>query len=219
MLKRRLAVLLMIVLAGLVVAAQAHSGESAQLVGRWNFDVYLNDKKVGNHFFEVTEVDGMKRVESEADFKYKILFIPAYSYEHRNSERWDDNCLVRFEARTNANGQRMQARGEMDGNGFKVAGKDGLVDLPECVMTFAYWNPKFLEQQKLLNPQSGEYLDVEVERLEPATLSVRGQTVSANRYRVIADKMDLTVWYSGDNEWLALESVAKGGNVIRYELS
>ena len=217
--KRRIVVLVMITLAGLVVAAQARSDQAAELVGRWDFDVYLNDKKVGKHFFEVTEIDGMKRVESEANFKYKILFIPAYRYEHSNSERWADNCLIKFEAKTNANGKRMQARGHKNGAGFKVAGKNGLTELPECVMTFAYWNPKFLEQQKLLNPQSGEYLDVEVERLEPATLEVRGETVAATRYRVVAEKMNLTVWYSDDNEWLALESVAKGGNIIRYELS
>lgn len=217
--KRRILVLVMIALAGLVVAAQARSDEVAELVGRWDFDVYLDDKKVGKHYFEVTEVDGMKRVESEADFKYKILFIPAYRYEHTNSERWVDNCLVRFDARTNANGKRMQAKGEKNGTGFNVAGKDGLVELPECVMTFAYWNPLFLEQPKLLNPQSGEYLDVEVERLQPATLEVRGEMVTANRYRVIAEKMNLTVWYSHDNQWLALESVARGGKIIRYELS
>ena len=209
----------MIVLAGAVVAAQARSDEPAGYVDRWDFDVYLNDKKVGKHYFEVTEVDGMKRVESEANFRYKILFIPAYRYEHTNSERWADNCLLRFEAKTNANGKRTQARGHRNGAGFKVAGKDGLVELPECVMTFAYWNPRFLEQQKLLNPQSGEYLDVAVQRLEPATLEVRGETVPATAYRVIADKMNLTVWYSEDKRWLALESVAKGGNIIRYELS
>ena len=217
--RRRLAVFVMIALAGLVVAVQAQTEESAELIGRWDFDVYLNEKQVGKHYFEVTEIDGMKRVESEANFKYKILFIPAYRYEHTNSERWADNCLVRFEAKTNANGKRMQARGEKNGAGFKVAGKNGLVELPECVMTFAYWNPKFLEQQKLLNPQSGEYLDVEVEQLERANLTVRGETVAANRYRVTAEKMNLTVWYSDDYEWLALESVAKGGNIIRYELS
>ena len=217
--KLRLTVFVIIALAGLVVAAQARSDETSQLVGRWDFDVFLNDKKVGKHYFEVTEVDGMKRVEIEADFKYKILFIPAYRYEHKNSERWADNCLVRFEAKTNANGKRMQARGALDSTGFRVAGKNGLVDLPACVMTFAYWNPTFLEQQKLLNPQSGEYLDVDVEQLEPATLNVRGRTVSANRYRVTAGKINLTVWYSDNKEWLALESVAKGGNIIRYELS
>jgi hypothetical protein len=29
----------------------------------------------------------------------------------------------------------------------------------------------------------------------------------------------LTLWYSPDDEWLALESVAKGGHILRYGLS
>ena len=188
-------------------------------VERWDFDVYLNDKKVGKHYFEVAEADGFKRVENEASFKYKILFIPAYRYEHTNTERWADNCLLGFDAETNANGKRMRASGERQEAGFKVVGEVGSLDLPECVMSFAYWNPAFLEQPRLLNPQSGEYLDVTVEELAPDILEVRGKPVTAVRYKLSAKKLDLTLWYSEDKEWLALESVAKGGNVIRYELS
>jgi hypothetical protein len=214
---RRLAVTL--IFAGLFVAMQARSAESGEFVGRWDFDVYLNDKKLGKHLFEVTEVGDMRRVRSEANFKYKFLFIPAYRYEHKNSEYWAENCLTRFEAQTKVNGKHINARGEMNGAEFRVAGEDGMVELPECVMSFAYWNPKFLEQKKLLNPQSGEYLDVKVEPLEPTILEVRGEAISANPYRVTADKINLVVWYSDENEWLALESVAKGDNIIRYELS
>ena len=211
-----------VLLSGLVVwgyTAAASTSNPDESVARWDFDVYVNDRKVGKHRFEVSEVDGQKRVESEANFKYKIFFIPAYSYQHRNSERWANDCLVRFEAKTNANGKHMQAFGEQNGAGFKVVGKDGTAELPKCVMTFAYWDPLFLQQSRLLNPQSGEYLDVQVEELAPEVLDVRGETVPALRYRLTAKQMDLTIWYSQDDEWLALESVAKGGNVIRYELT
>lgn len=217
--KRSIASLLMILLAGLAVATHARGEQAADPVSRWDFDVYLDDKKVGSHYFEVTEVDGMRRVLSEANFKYTILFIPAYRYEHSSSERWADNCLVQFEAKTNANGKRLRASGRKDVSGFKVAGKDGLVELPECVMTFAYWNPSFLKQQRLLNPQSGEYLDVDIEELSPQQLEVKGEAVSANRYKITAKELSLVVWYSDNDEWLALESVAKGGRMIRYELT
>jgi hypothetical protein len=50
-------------------------------------------------------------------------------------------------------------------------------------------------------------------------LEVRGQPVDATRFRLTAYEVDVTLWYSSDNEWLALESVAKGGHIIRYELS
>ena len=86
-------------------------------------------------------------------------------------------------------------------------------------MTFAYWNPNFLEQSRLLNPQSGEYMPVNVEPLGKQEVMVRGDTVVAQAYRLTARNTELTVWYSDDNEWLGLESVAKGGRIIRYELT
>ena len=175
--RKRLIPLLLIGLYGLTFTGTLPAAEADSAVARWDFNVYVGNKRVGKHYFEVSEVDGMVRVESEADFKYKILFIPAYRYEHTNSERWADNCLVRFEAKTNANGKRIRTRGARDGDGFKVAGEEGLVELPECVMSFAYWNPAFLEQQRLLNPQSGAYVDVTVEELPRGVLEVRGEPV------------------------------------------
>lgn len=188
-------------------------------VASWDFDVYLNDKKVGKHSFKVAEEDGVKLVQSEANFKYKILFIPAYKYEHKAAERWADNCLVDFSASTNDNGDRIRVTGSQTNDGFSVQRGANPVELPECVMTFAYWNPDFLEQPRLLNPQTGEYVNITVEQAGNDIVEVRGQQVPATRFRLTAYNVDLTLWYSPDDEWLALESVAKGGHIIRYELS
>ena len=210
-----------IALAGLlfVTLAPAFGSAPAADVSRWDFDVYVNDRKVGRHVFEVTEEDGLQRVSSEADFEYRILFIPAYRYRHSNAERWADNCLLAFDARTNANGKRIVASGERSGEAFRVVASDGVEELPACVMSFAYWNPAFLQQPRLLNPQSGEYLDVTVEELDTEVLEVRGEAVPATPYRLKARQLELKVWYSADDRWLGLESVASGGNIIRYELS
>ena len=218
MIKRMIRLLITASLASvLMVTAGANTDTGA--VNRWDFNVYLGDKKLGKHTFEVVELDGMKRVISEADFVYKILFVPAYRYEHMNAERWANNCLLEFEARTNDNGTRIRASGEKNGDSFEVVGADGTEELPACVMTFAYWNPAFLEQQRLLNPQSGEYLEVDVEALPEQTLEVRGTDVLARPYRLTAEGMELTVWYSTDDRWLGLETVADGGKTLRYVLA
>lgn len=209
----------MIGMLALAFASPAAELERAGEVGYWNFDVYLNDKKVGRHEFKVSEAGGEKQVQSEARFKYKILFIPAYRYEHNAAERWTGDCLAEFDASTNANGDRIRVSGSQSEAGFLVE-RDGMpVELPEGVMTFAYWNPDFLDQSYLLNPQTGEYVDVRVEKVGNETLEVRGQAVAATRFKLTANEVDLTIWYSADDEWLALESVAKGGHIIRYELS
>lgn len=188
-------------------------------VALWDFDVYLNDKKVGKHVFAISEGEGGKQVQSEASFKYKILRIPVYRYQHNAAERWTGNCLAEFDASTNANGDRIQVSGEQSEAAFLVERDGTPVELPECVMTFAYWNSDFLDQSRLLNPQTGEYVDVRVEKVGNETLEVRGQSVAATRFKLTAYEVDLTLWYSQDNEWLALESIAKGGHIIRYELS
>ena len=214
--------LLKLVTLGLISAVYtsfAFAQVNVDEVSNWDFDVYLNDKKVGTHRFEVSEADGTKQVQSEASFTYKIFFISAYEYEHTAAERWADNCLIAVDASTNANGKRTEVSGERGDAGFLIQKGDQPVELPECVMTFAYWNPAFLDQARLLNPQTGEYLDVQVENLGAEMLEVRGQSVSATRFKLTGKKLDLTLWYSSDDEWLGLESVAKGGHIIRYELS
>lgn len=217
--RRKYLGLLMIGLFSLTLAAPSQADDAPGAISQWDFDVYLNKKKVGQHSFTVSKLGGMRRVQSEANFKYTVLFIPAYRYEHTAAERWSDDCLVEIDARTNANGDRIQVSGEQTGSGFLVATGKSLLESPECVMTFAYWNPDFLDQSRLLNPQTGEFVDVSVEKVGDEMLDVRGQPTAATRFRLTAYEIDVTLWYSPDNEWLALESVAKGGHIIRYELS
>jgi len=211
--------LLMIGLFGLEFASPAPANEHVGGDDHWDFDVYLDDKMVGQHSFKVSETGGVTQVQSEASFKVKILFITAYRYEHSAAERWTDNCLVEFHGKTNSNGEHIAVSGEQISGGFIVERGDNPIELPECVMTFAYWNADFLDQTRLLNPQTGEYVDVLVEKVGDEMLEVRGQEVAATRFRLTAYDVDLTLWYSPDDEWLALESVAEGGRIIRYELS
>lgn len=219
MMNARLSSCLIIGVLCLAAAMPVLADKNNESVASLNFDVYLNDKRVGEHIYEIIDVDGIRKVQSEANFDYKILFIPAYRYEHSNSERWSDNCLLGFEARTNSNGKRLQVSGERAGGVFRVESGDEPLELPECVMSFAYWNPDFLDEPRLLNPQTGEYVKVTVEKVADDLLEVRGERVPARRFRLTADELDITLWYSEDDEWLALESVVKGRHIVRYELA
>lgn len=200
----------------LAFAGATHASESAQT---WDFSVLLDGDEIGYHRFELTESGDERRITSEAKFDVRFLFVNAFKYRHDNTEVWADGCLRTIESRTQSNRKRLAVKGARSGNAFVVDNGSEQSSLNECVMTFAYWDPDFLQQSRLLNSQSGEYLDVEVEALGKESIKVRGETVSATAYRLTAKKMELTVWYSTDDEWLALESVAKGGRIIRYELS
>ncbi len=201
------------------LALGAGMASATETTRNWNFAVLLDGSRIGYHNFEVTDLDGLKEVRSEAKFDVKFLFFNAFRYRHENTERWSEDCLAEIDASTNSNGKRFEISGEGGDGGFLLESTDAQVELPSCVMTFAYWNPSFLTQQKLLNPQSGEYLDVEVEELPSESIAVRGEEVPARVFKVRAEKLELKLWYSDDDEWLGLESLAKGGRIIRYELS
>lgn len=205
------------VAAAILLAAPA--GATQASAKTWNFSVLLDGSRIGYHTFHVTQASGEASVRSEARFDVKFLFFNAFKYRHNNTERWMGDCLVEMDALTNSNGKRFEVSGTRTEYGFVVDANAEASELPECVMTFAYWNPDFLQQRRLLNPQSGEFLDVNVTELGPQQIDVRGEQIDALAYGVTAKKMQLKVWYSEDGEWLALESLAKGGRVIRYELT
>lgn len=191
----------------------------------WNFRVFLDDKEIGYHNFRLEESEAQNEVSSEAEFKVKFLFFTAYRYEHENSETYRNNCLFEIDSRTDANGKNFVVDGNRVEDGFRIeanAVENELVQesRDECIKTFAYWDPSFLQEKKLLNSQTGELLDVEVEKLAPEMLTVRGQEVAAERYRLLAKNVEVDVWYSNaDNCWLALESTVKGGRKLRYVLT
>lgn len=212
-----------LILLMLAVAPAAHSEvtQTARTadVREWNFRVLLDDKDIGFHRFRLEE-DGTSRVlESNARFDVRFLFINAYKYRHLNREIWNDACLEQIESDTKTNGKSTAITGKQVDGRFVIDDGAGTAELPECVMSFAYWDPRILEQARLLNAQTGELVDVTVETEEEVTLDVRGAKTPAKRYRLVGDGVQIDVWYSLNDEWLALESPAKGGRTLRYVLT
>jgi len=200
-------------------AVFSSAGAADQLAGQeWQFDVALDGKPIGSHTFELLQ-DGTSQVlRTEASFDVRFLFITAFRYRHQNTEVWDNGCLSSIDASTDNNGETLDVRGETRGTTFELQRAEGPATLPQCVQTFAYWNPAILESQKLLNSQTGEYEDVTVALEGRDQVVVAGELVDAMRYRLSAQAGDITLWYSSsDNTWLGLEAPAKGGRKIQYK--
>lgn len=184
----------------------------------WRFRVFLDDKEIGYHNFYLQEFENETRLQSEANFEYRMLFVKLYGYEHENSETWKGDCLTRIESRTDANGEPYQVSGALEGENFTLRGSSGMTELPSCNMSFAYWNPAFLEQERLINTQNGAVMEVDVSEPELVELNVRGVKQPAFRYLLGAGELKIELWYSENNEWLALETEARGGRRLRYQL-
>lgn len=188
----------------------------------WVFNAKLDGRSIGQHSFTLTENGDSKKILSQAKFNVKVLFINAYKYNHVANEEWQGDCLTNIKTHTEENKEITDVTGSLEAAKFVVKNPKGQEKLGECVMTFAYWNPKMLEQSKLLNPQTGDWLDAKITALGNEEIQVRGKPTQAQHYSLTAPKMKIDLWYTiGANqqkEWVALKSTTPEGYVISYEL-
>jgi hypothetical protein len=183
----------------------------------WRFRVLLDDEEIGLHDFRVAERDGDRRVQIDAKFSVAFLAVEVYHYVHTATERWHGNCLDTIEARTDDNGEVIAVRGASRGERFEVEGAGAATTTIGCVMSFAYWNPAMLRQSRLLNSQTGEVVDVHVEKLADETVAVRGAPAATHRYALHGPNLRIDLWYAlDDGRWVQLESRTSRGSLLRY---
>lgn len=185
----------------------------------WSFEVWLDKQKIGTHRFVLNQ----NQLQSQANFKVKVLFINAYRYQHQADESWQGDCLSHLKAHTEENKEVTDVMGSQQDNQFIVEKNGKKQSLPACVMTFAYWNPEILKQQRLLNPQNAEYLDISVRDEGKQSMSVKDQLINVHQYHLTGryqskEKLNITLWYDDQQEWVALESITPEGYKITYKL-
>ncbi len=201
------------VLAALSILGAADA--AAENTRSWKFDVSLDGRHIGEHRFTLRQSGELRELRSEARFAVRILFFEAYRYEHDAHEIWQGDCLQQLDAQTNDNGTRREVHGARSGDDFQVVTVDSTRQLARCVRSFAYWNPDvLLAANSLLNPQTGEYVSVHVERLGREAFGPEGRPAERLRLRAAnpdAEKLrPIELWYTTDMEWLALESADAG---------
>ena len=191
---------------------------SSETNKNWQFKVFLDDDEIGFHNFSVIDKGEKQEIYSKARFDVKFFFIKAYSYRHDNVEHWQDQCLKSIKAFTNDNGEQHNVSGKIDNDVFIVNTIDKQNSYTPCVKTFAYWDPDFLEESSLLNSQTGEMVKVESEFIGNETLTHKGEAVDARRYRLSGENLQIDLWYTDEDHWLALESLTEGGRIVRYAI-
>lgn len=186
-------------LCALTVCAATPEAET----GEWTFEATLDGKPIGNHRFVVDGTAQAREVRSDAAFLVRMLGIPVYRYKHHAEERWQGDCLRGLKSQTDDDG--------------KAARVDQSFPDTECLMAFAYWNPRLVTQQRLVDPQTGRVETVKFERLPDAQIPLRGQEVAAHGWRLQTAKQRITLWYAADTgRWIALDADAAGGRKLSY---
>ena len=199
-----------------IIGAVALVISNSTYAEEWNFDAVLNDKVIGQHTFIYED----EKTISNANFKFEYLFMD-FIYQHKSTETWQEGCLKTISSKTDDDGDLYEVSGHIGTDRFLVTTNNKTSELPSCVMTFAYGNPKILEQKKLMNSQSGEYLDVDIQFIREENHKVKGKDILTDLWRIEAniDDGDLLIhlWYDKNMNWVSLKSQTPIGDML-YKL-
>lgn len=183
--------------------AAAHEGEVE--AGEWNFTATLDGKVIGTHRFAAGGTPAARRVDSRAQFTVRLLGIPIYRYRHQADERWAGDCLRELRSETDDDGTRQQVAQRFEG---------------DCLMGFAYWNPRLVHQTRLVDPQTGRVEPIRFDPLPDASIDVGDQPVPARGWRLQTAQQHIRVWYAaGSGRWIGLDADTKSGHQLSYRLT
>jgi len=210
----------LLISAAIVLATPGLGVAAASTKDELTFAVSLDDKPIGMHRFRIADDGATRVVESEASFDVRILRVPVYRYRHRNTETWQNGCLKRIDSETDANGTPYAVDLSKTAAGYRiVTPSEARTHAVDCMMSFAYWDQRFLQQQRLLNTQTGEWIPVEIQPLGESQRQIANQVLPVQGFRILAESQDVDIkvfYHRADGRWVALESVLEGGRMLRY---
>jgi len=158
------------------------------------FAVSLDDRPIGVHRFRIVDDGATRVVESDASFDIRILRIPVYRYRHRNTETWQNGCLKQIDSETDANGTSYAVDLSKTVRGYRIVTPSETQTYEgNCLMSFAYWDQRFLPQKQLLNTQTGELVAVEIQALGESKREIANRTLSVEGFRILAESRDIDI--------------------------
>lgn len=187
--------------------ARASRGELVFVVDR-------GGETIGEHRLTFS-ADGTELVVDVA-IALEVTFasIPVFRYRHHNREHWRDGRLIALDSRTDDDGTPYAVSARAVDEGLAVEGSQGSLLVDAGTLTTAYWHPRTVHVEKLLDTQRGGLLSLENRYLGRDLLDVAGEQLTAARYGVDGD-LSMTLWYGPERQWCGLAFDARG-EVVRY---
>lgn len=185
----------------------------------WKFEAKLDGKDFGYHSFRVMEENDIVKVKSTAEYDYYLAFVRVFKYRHQAQEEWSGKCLTKINSKTDNDGDDQFITTIENKSSLKVKTHNGISEYKECVGAYSYWNVKYLDRDRLYNPQTGEFAESTLKKIGSEELLFEGKKFSTDIYMLNAGKEQIKLWYSTEGEvWMKLSSKLENGKILDYHL-
>ena len=199
-----------LIILSMLYVGQVASLETDKVVRVLDFEVFLDDREVGRHTFELLEKGDSIQVSSSMSLDFKLFKIKQVKYRHQADEVWESGCLVSLQSETEKQGKAFAVDASTDQTGLVVQRAKEIETLDGCVRGFSYWNPQWLQGAYLLNAESGINVPVEINSRISAQDNI-------THIAITLPKADIDLQYDDAGEWLSLQTELLIGGTLRYQ--
>jgi hypothetical protein len=199
----------------LVFVVAPVSGQDAAETTSTCFRINMDGDPVGWDCVEIQQSDERTRVRRSIRIDVSVLLFNAYEYRHESRELWRDGRLVRLETWTNDNGDEFHVQARESDGAIRVDRGAEQYQTDTGIIPTSYWNSDLVDQDKLLDTQTGLIRSVRIEPIERRVVETPGGTVSVQEYRMKGD-VRLRLGYDSDGRWRTMR-FKRSGYQFRYE--
>jgi hypothetical protein len=164
---------------------------------------------IGTYANVVRSVGDAYEIQTELHVAVKVLGIVMHREDAKRTERWQGDRLVSFEGVTITNGDRLEIRGEAQGDNFVVTTPAGKITAPASVHPSNPWGAKILDADVEMSTKNGRVDKVVVSggNEEPTTFD--GKNLMLRRYQIDGPKRQV-VWLDKSDVVVAFRTIEDG---------
>jgi len=195
-------VIIILILTILPFSVNAHV-EHYKDLKRIEFDIYRNNKHIGEHIFSFTKSDEQISIESEINFIIKKLGIVLYKYHVKGKEVYKDGKLIKFNSRTDQNGKEKYVNLELENDEFIINGSSFKGKTPTNYLLGTWWNHSIVEAEAQISAVSGRIINQKVTFLGKETIKIGNKNYKTLHFNFSSTdkklkkdkKLNTDVWY------------------------
>jgi len=184
------------------------------------FDIFRNNKHIGQHIFSFKKNGNQLQVESEINFQIKKLGVVLYKYHVKGTEYFENGKLVKFISKTNQNGKEKYVNIKLEDNNLVIDGSSFKGKVPTNYLLGTWWNHGLVEAEAQISAVSGRIIKQKVTFLGKETLIIGGKTYNTLHFNFSSvdkklakdKKLNTDVWYEEDSLNWVKASFKKKGN-------
>ena len=154
-------------------------------------------------------------VDRTVDVDVRLFMASVYHRYAHYTEVWRNERLIRFEGRTDDNGERTTLSAEVvSDDAIELRGSGRSIRAPLTAVPTDPWHLKLVDRKTLFDRIDGQVFDVHVTDLGADRLNIEGRWIDARRFAVSGQR-DQELWFDRSNGlWLRSMIRHASGDIV-----